>query len=92
MAVICSNGAVDHPNVASCPFTHVGIVRDNHQCDAGAVQPFKQRDDVVAGVAAVFTGVATGLLGGFYDPVAMGAGGASALFFLFFWFRTQLGS
>ena len=42
---------------------------------------------LLTGAAAVFAGASAGLLGGFYDPIAMGAGaGAAGLFFAFWHF------
>ncbi len=40
---------------------------------------------LIAGIAAIFTGASAGLLGGFYDPVAIGAGGVAACLCMVFW-------
>ncbi len=40
---------------------------------------------LIAGTAAVFTGVSAGFLGGFYDPLAIGAGSVAACLCMVFW-------
>ncbi len=40
---------------------------------------------LIAGMAAVVAGASAGILGGLYDPMAMGAGAGAAILFMIFW-------
>ena len=45
---------------------------------------------LIAGIAAIFTGASAGLLSGFYDPVAIGAGGVATCLCMVFWMLAPL--
>ena len=45
---------------------------------------------LIAGGAAIFTGVSTGFIGGFYDPIGIGAGAAAICLFMIFWLLVPL--
>ncbi len=45
---------------------------------------------LIAGIAAIFTGTSAGFLGGFYAPVAIGAGGVAVCFCMVFWMLAPL--